>query len=300
MRRGAHVADLQINLVGKSERKAQSHEIAKRVLPRVAAIAARYGAGSILKSHPAHLCRHHRREIYGPEAPGRRDVAMVRARLTIPRESSMSTTASRRRPRRCCWSTAQNATLGVPQEVIVNTLRAGLAGRPRATSTMRAISGRRDPAATGRTARRSRYAAATSCVRARKLVPIRELVSVTDRCANGRSTKDLLPVNYVVADMAGRVDSPLYGMFAMRSAVNAIATPGGGTLVEYFIRPPDDPYRDYSIKWDGESQITYETFRDMGTAYAVGLVLIYMLVVAHFGSYLTPLIIWRRSPTSSA
>ena len=67
-------------------------------------------------------------------------------------------------------------------------------------------------------------------------------------------------------------------------------------MVEYFIRPPDDPYRDYSIKWDGESQITYETFRDMGAAYAVGLVLIYLLVVAQFGSYLTPLIIMAPIP----
>ena len=130
-----------------------------------------------------------------------------------------------------------------------------------------------------------------------KTVPIRELVTVSDSLREQPIYhKDLLPVNYVVADMAGRVDSPLYGMFAMRSAVNAIATPGGGTLVEYFIRPPDDPYRDYSIKWNGESQITYETFRDMGTAYAVGLVLIYLLVVAHFGSYLTPLIIMAPIP----
>jgi multidrug efflux pump subunit AcrB len=108
--------------------------------------------------------------------------------------------------------------------------------------------------------------------------------------------KDLLPVNYVVADMAGRVDSPLYGMFSMRGGVTGIATPGGGSLAEYFIRPPDDPYRDYAIKWDGESQITYETFRDLGAAYAVGLVLIYLLVVAHFGSYLTPLIIMAPIP----
>jgi multidrug efflux pump subunit AcrB len=106
----------------------------------------------------------------------------------------------------------------------------------------------------------------------------------------------LLPVNYVVADMAGRVDSPLYGMFSMRSDITGIATPGGGSLAEYFIRPPADPYRNYAIKWDGESQITYETFRDMGAAYAIGLILIYLLVVAQFGSYLTPLIIMAPIP----
>ena len=103
-------------------------------------------------------------------------------------------------------------------------------------------------------------------------------------------------MNYVVADMAGKVDSPLYGMFGMRREISAIATPGGGTLAEYFIHQPEDPYRDYAIKWDGESQITYETFRDMGAAYAVGLILIYLLVVAQFGSYLTPLIIMAPIP----
>jgi len=82
----------------------------------------------------------------------------------------------------------------------------------------------------------------------------------------------------------------------MRAALAGLTTPGGGTLRERFISPPEDAYREYAIKWDGEWQITYETFRDMGLAYAVGLVLIYLLVVAQFGSYLTPLIIMAPIP----
>jgi multidrug efflux pump subunit AcrB len=98
--------------------------------------------------------------------------------------------------------------------------------------------------------------------------------------------KDLLPVNYVMGDMAGAVDSPLYGMFAMRGAIRAIATAAGRrhARASTSSRQPADPYRGYALKWDGEWQITYETFRDMGAAYAVGLVLIYLLVVAQFGS----------------
>ncbi len=65
---------------------------------------------------------------------------------------------------------------------------------------------------------------------------------------------------------------------------------------EYFIRQPKDPYAEYAIKWDGEWQVTYETFRDMGIAYGVGLVLIYLLVVAQFGNYLAPLIIMAPIP----
>ena len=76
----------------------------------------------------------------------------------------------------------------------------------------------------------------------------------------------------------------------------ACACPRAGELVEHFIGQPEDRYRHYSFKWDGEWQVTYETFRDMGIAYAVGLVLIYLLVVAQFRSYLTPLIIMAPIP----
>src|SRR5262249_42043560 len=76
----------------------------------------------------------------------------------------------------------------------------------------------------------------------------------------------------------------------------AAALPGSGPLGEYWIRQPSDPYRQYAIKWDGEWQVTCETFRDMGAAYAVGLVLIYLLVVAQFRSYLTPLLIMAPIP----
>jgi len=129
------------------------------------------------------------------------------------------------------------------------------------------------------------------------LIPIRELVKASDTLREQPIYhKDLLPVNYVVGDTAGKIDSPLYAVFGMRSELAKIAPPGGGILGEFFINQPSDAYRGYAIKWDGEWQITYETFRDMGAAYAVGLVLIYLLVVAQFGSYLTPLIIMAPIP----
>jgi len=105
-----------------------------------------------------------------------------------------------------------------------------------------------------------------------------------------------LPVVYVMGDMAGRLDSPLYGLFGIRPQLGDAALPNAGELGEYWIRQPADPYRAYAIKWDGEWQITYETFRDMGAAYAVGLILIYLLVVAQFKSYLTPLVIMAPIP----
>jgi multidrug efflux pump subunit AcrB len=129
------------------------------------------------------------------------------------------------------------------------------------------------------------------------IVPLGSLVNVrTTTVEQPRYHKDLLPVVYVTGDESGRVDSPLYGMFGLRGAIGRIVAPDGGSITEYFIHQPSDPYRGYALKWDGEWQITYETFRDMGAAYAVGLVLIYLLVVMQFGSYLTPLIIMAPIP----
>jgi multidrug efflux pump subunit AcrB len=101
-----------------------------------------------------------------------------------------------------------------------------------------------------------------------QLVPVSELVEVRDAAREKAIYhKDLLPVVYVVGDMGGKLDSPLYGMFDIRSQINGMALKEGGTLGEWFIRQPNDPYAGYSVKWDGEWQVTYETFRDMGIAY---------------------------------
>ena len=304
LRAGGEVGDIQVNLVDKHHRSEQSHAIATRVRPGLQKIGERFNANVKVVEVPpgppvqAPIVA----EIYGPEAQGRRDVAKaVRARFDktagIVDVDDSSIAAA---PKTLLLVDRRKAaTLGVPQEVIVNTLRAGLAGE--ATSYLHDET--KYPAAATLQLPAEQQGDLDTLLQlgvrssSGKLVPIRELVTVTDSLREQPIYhKDLLPVNYVVANMAGRVDSPLYGMFAMRGDVRAIATPGGGTLAEYFIRPPDDPYRDYSIKWDGESQLTYEMFRDLGAAYAVGLVLIYLLVVAQFGSYLTPLIIMAPIP----
>jgi len=191
------------------------------------------------------------------------------------------------------------AVLGVSQQAIVTTLRSGLAGEsvtylhdgskypvPALIQLPEQLHGDLDAllqlgvkTATG------------------KVVAMRELVTVSDTLREQPIIhKDMLPVNFVNADMAGKVDSPLYGLFKMRGDVAKIQGPDGARLEEYFISQPDDAWRGYGIKWDGEWQITYETFRDMGAAYGVGLILIYLLVVAQFGSYLTPLIIMAPIP----
>jgi multidrug efflux pump subunit AcrB len=108
--------------------------------------------------------------------------------------------------------------------------------------------------------------------------------------------KDLLPVVYVVGDMAGKLDSPLYGMFGINGKVSGMPLEQGGTLESYYFNQPGNPYAGYALKWDGEWQVTFETFRDMGIAYGVGLLLIYLLVVAQFKSYTVPLVIMAPIP----
>jgi multidrug efflux pump subunit AcrB len=143
------------------------------------------------------------------------------------------------------------------------------------------------------------------------LVPLGSLVRVEAGVVDKPlHTKNLLGVSYVLGDVGagGRTpDSPLYGLFGIRTRLAEAALPGTGGVTEHWIAQPEDPFRGYALKWDGEWQITYETFRDMGAAYAVGLVLIYLLVVAQFAGarqavpggtnpYLMPLVIMAPIP----
>jgi multidrug efflux pump subunit AcrB len=304
LRSGGEVGDLQVNLVDKHSRSEQSHAIAGSVRPILQALGRRYDANVKIVEVPpgppvlAPIVA----EVYGPDAEARRNVALaVREQFEkTPGVVDVDDSSIAKSPRTLVLVDRRKAALlGVAQEAVVATLRAGLGGEATAylhdQSKYPAAAELRVPAeAQGDLEGLLRLAVRGADG---QLIPIRELVTLrSDVREQPIFHKDLLPVNYVIGDMAGKVDSPLYGMFEMRSRLHALATPGGGTLREYFIRQPDDAFRDYAIKWDGEWQITYETFRDMGLAYAVGLVLIYLLVVAQFGSYLTPLIIMAPIP----
>ncbi len=304
LRSGGEVGDLQVNLEPKSKRHDQSHVIAMRVRPALQAIGARHGANvKVVEVPPGPpVLSPIVAEVYGAEAEGRQQVARAVRKVfeQTPGVVDVDDSSIAASPKTLLIVDRRKAAmLGVPQQDIVTTLRAGLAGETTAylhdQSKYPAAATLQLPAE----AHGDLDALLSLAVRsaAGKLVPIRELVTVTDTVREQPiHHKDLLPVNYVVGDMAGGTDSPLYGMFEMRSRIAQIVPPGGGTLAEHFISQPSDPYRGYAIKWDGEWQITYETFRDMGAAYAVGLVLIYLLVVAQFGSYLTPLIIMAPIP----
>lgn len=304
LRSGGEVGDIQVNLVDKHARKDQSHAIAARIRPALQEIGKRFDANvKVVEVPPGPpVLSPIVAEIYGPEAEGRHQVAKaVRAVFekteyvvdvddsTIVDAPKLQLSVDRRKA----------AMLGISQEAIVTTLRAGLSGEEATYLHDQS----KYPAAIRILLPPERHGEFDSLLQltvrsqAGKLVPIRELVNIAHATRQEPIFhKDLLPLTMVVGDMAGKLDSPLYGMFAMRGDIQDIVAPNGNPLQEYFIRQPEDTYRHYAIKWDGEWQITYETFRDMGAAYAVGLILIYLLVVAQFGSYLTPLIIMAPIP----
>ncbi len=304
LRAGGEMGDMQVKLVDKHHRSDKSHVIATRLRPELQAIGQRFGANVKVVEMPpgppvmAPIVA----EIYGPDAEGRRSVAKAVRAIFEKTDNVVDVDDSSiaKAPRKLLLVDRRKAAaLGIAQQAIVTTLRAGLAGE----ATTYLHDGSKYPAAALIQLPAERHGDLSALLQltvrsaSGKLVPIRELVSISDSEREQPVIhKDLLPVNFVTADMAGKLDSPLYGMFQMRSAIQKIQTPDAQGLSEYFISQPSGAWRGYALKWDGEWQITYETFRDMGAAYAVGLVLIYLLVVAQFGSYLTPLIIMAPIP----
>ncbi len=304
LRADSSQGDLQVNLVDKSDRSRKSHDIARAIRPALAAEGKRLGAASVqvVEVPPgppvqAPLVA----EIYGPVYAAQQKIGRaLRAMFDSTRDIvDTDDTLSAPAPRYVvALDRAKAALLGVTQAAAMESLTAALAG----LDATYVHSGReRDPIAVrlelGSADKRGLQQALALPVRAMTgaLVPLSEVVTVSEKPWDATIYhKDLLPVVFVTGDMAGRLDSPLYGMFSLVSQINK-AAPAGQPLVQRFVSPPDR-LSEFSVKWDGEWTITYETFRDMGLAYAVGLVFIYLLVVAQFRSYAVPLIIMAPIP----
>jgi len=305
LRNSPELGDLQVNLVDRSQRQRQSHEIARALRPPLEKIAARYGADlKIVEVPPGPpVLSPIAAEIYGPDYDGQMSVAkQVRAEFRKTPDVVFIDDSIEDNAEKLVLHVLQNkaALVGVSQQDIVETMKMGLGGEY-VTPTHSPTAKYEVPVRISLPAERLNNLETLLKLRVRAknnaLVPLSELVK-TQPATRDKTIyhKDLLPVVYVIGDMTGKLDSPLYGMFGIRNQTKNMALPEGGTLGETFIRQPDDIYAGYSLKWDGEWQITYETFRDMGAAYAVGLVLIYLLIVATFRSYLVPLIIMAPIP----
>jgi multidrug efflux pump subunit AcrB len=316
LRAGGEVGDLQVNLVDAHDRRRKSHEIAQAVRPGLEAIARRYGADiKVVEVPPGPpVLSPLVAEIYGPDYDAQMELARGVRQVfastpdVVAIDDSLLDPGSRLQLR---VDTAKAAMYGIAPAEIARMVRVALAGEditplhdgqskyavPVRVALAPEAKGGLDaalklklrgqlPTADGRT---EQYEIALAELVTPVTVPRERVIH----------RKDLQPVVYVVGDVAGgagKTDSPLYAMFGMRPALQKIAPPGGLALNEHWIAPPSDRYAAFGLKWDGEWQVTYETFRDMGIAYGVGLILIYLLVVAQFRSYLTPLVIMAPIP----
>ena len=313
LRTNPEMGDIQVNLVDKKARHRKSHDIAASVREAVADIARRSGGNAKVVEVPPGppVLSPIVAEIYGPDYDGQVAVAKkVRAAFEGTADIvGVDDTVDEAAPKLVLRvDQAKAARMGVAQADIVEVVRLGLSGE-NVTPVHGGDNKYEIPVRIQLPSVRQSDVANLLAMKVRaregqnagRLIPISELVQVSETTREQvLYRKDLLPVVYVTGDMGGKLDSPLYGMFDIRSKVRDMALAGapglGGTLGEWFIRQPADAYGGYQLKWDGEWQITYETFRDMGAAYAVGLVLIYLLVVAQFRSYLAPLIIMAPIP----
>ena len=303
LRAGPEQGDLQVNLVDKHHRDRSSHQIAVAVRPALTEIGRRYGASVKVVEVPpgppvqAPLVA----EVYAPFETARDALARtVRAAFDaqpdiVDVDDSLESPGTRLV---VVFDRQKAALLGVDQSSAAQVLAAGLGGDDatyvRLGRETMPIPVRLELAPADQ-ARIDDVLALRVRAKDGSLVPLSEIAHVEEHPRDAAIYhKDLLPLAWVSGDAVGSADSPLYGMFEV---VGALKRPPAGTAApeQRFFGPPVDPNVP-TVKWDGEWQITYETFRDMGLAYSVGLLLIYLLVVAQFKSYAVPLVIMAPIP----
>ncbi len=308
MRTRSHEADIQINLVPKGQRRAQSHDVAKRIRPEIQRIARQYGANVKIVEVPpgppvqAVLVA----EIYGPDYD--RQIALARdirslfesTRGVVDVDDYVEAdqvkfvfTIDR----------AKAALAGIASNDIVKTVQMALEGAnvglvhipqeksPVQISLRLPLAERTGLEHFGEVALRTDKG---------QMVQLSELLNVEQTVLERAIYhKNQRPVVYILADVGGRdaeqAESPIYGVLGVGKKLEQLRLPEGYVLEQHYAAQPWSEAR-LSLKWDGEWHITYETFRDMGIAFAVALLLIYLLLVAQFQSFITPLVIMAPIP----
>jgi multidrug efflux pump subunit AcrB len=306
LRSGPNVADIQVNLLAKGERDDQSHEIAKRVRQALTPVARQYGANIKVAEVPPGppVLQTLVAEIYGPTQEGQ--IALARQVKQIFEQTNgivdVDWYVEDDQPLVRLLVDEEKAALhGISEEDVARTLRIASAGEP--AGLLHVDTEKEDVPVRVRLDRAARsdlerLQSLKVQGRSGALVPLRELVRVEETVAEKSIYhKNLMPVTYVTADVAGAMESPVYAVLATGPKIARIPVPEGYSIEQFTARQPEDGSR-YAMKWDGEWHITYEVFRDLGVAFAAVLVLIYVLVVGWFQSFKTPLIIMAAIPFS--
>ena len=313
MRSGPTVADIQVNLLPKGERDKQSHDIAKRVRPAIAAIAKKYGAAVAVAEVPPGppVLQTLVAEIYGPTDKDRVALATKVKEIFAQTDGVVDIDWYREEDRQkiILRVDKEKAALhGISEGAINRAIQLGLHGRSidlfhqptdkeEINIILRLPEGERNTV----------DSLLNICLRpdhnpAGVLVPLRELVRIEEAPVNQPIyRKNLKPVIYVTGDVAGAAESPVYPILAMNKKLAELdGRDFGGRNKKIVIYNLHQPFTEIepAIKWDGEWHITLEVFRDLGLAFAVVMILIYMLMVGWFKDYITPLVVMAAIPFS--
>lgn len=332
MRTGRHQGDLQVNLLPKDERARQSHEIAQDVRQRLAPLAKKLGAVLQVAEIPPGppVLQTLVTEVYGPTLEGRLALAKQVKELYEKTEGVVDVDWYVEDPQPLLdfkVDRERAGLAGLSSEAIATTLNLATTGqavgllhsplwREDVPLRLRLSPGNRateqrllslrlqgQPASGLAQARSSGQAGGDGQDLAgangmNASVPLASVVTATKQTLGPNIYhKNLLPVVYVTGDVSGGYDSPLYSIADLSLALRHLKASDGRPAEQYFFSQPTQA-KGYSLKWDGEWQVTYEVFRDMGLAFAVVVVLIYALMVGWFENFLTPLVILSAIPFS--
>lgn len=303
-RSASYQADIQVNLTNKTERKAQSHDIVKRIREDLARIAAKYGARIKIAEVPPGppVLQTLVAEVYGPDEKTRFDVASKVKKIFSTTEgvSDVDWYMDDDQPTyRFEVDEVKAALAGVSVQSVTESL--GTALRGSRVGLLHDEGAREDVPILARFSRSERSGLdqlSQLQVRSQNgaMVPLSELVNVAPIASDKAIYhKNLLPVVYVTGDVVGRQESPVYAILKMNQAIDKMDLPEGAKLNVLSTHLPENT-NNPAMKWDGEWHITYEVFRDLGIAFAAVLVLIYILVVAWFQDFKTPIVIMAPIP----
>ena len=304
LRSGSTVADIQVNFVAKGERKDQSHGIAKRLRPPLKAIADRYGARIKVAEIPPGppVLSTLVAEIYGPEANRRIEIARQIKQVFTETDGVVDVDwyVEDDQPKiHFTVDQDKTARAGISTEAVAQSLRIALNGAGVGLLHMEKEKEPVELFLRMPLAKRADIEALKSIgmpTPSGGMVPLSELVKRQDgREEKTIYRKNLKNVTYVLGDVAGTEESPVYAILKMKKTIEKMTLPEGYGLKQYSTVQPwlEDTY---AMKWDGEWHITYEVFRDLGLAFGAVLILIYVLIVAWFRNFITPLIIMAPIP----
>lgn len=304
LRSGGNMADIQVNFVAKEHRKSQSHDIAKRLRPTLTAIGDRYGGRIKLAEIPPGppVLSTLVAEIYGPEPERQRQIAEQVMKIFEKSPGVVDVdrlVEADQRKVSFAIDREKAARSGVSPEEIARTLQAAVGG---IEAGLLHLEREREPVSLwlrlpeASRAHPETLKTLTIPSASGISIPLSELVTLREGIEEKTLYhKNLKRITYVTGDVAGTEESPVYAILNMKDEVAKLQLPEGYALTQTYNAPPWREDR-YAMTWDGEWQITYEVFRDLGIAFAAVLIIIYILVVAWFRSFTIPLLIMAPIP----